>query len=112
VQQRHRHERHSQLLERTVDAVQLDARNRAQRGPAVKNIRKRPPNDLERFFRAVHRQRRSLPNIKWTNIVEAQDVIRVAVGQQNGVETIEAHAQSLLAKIWRGVDHHVLPARR
>src|SRR5689334_6651565 len=42
--------------------------------------------------------------VERANVVEAEDVIGVTVGDQNGVETFESEAQRLLAKIGGGID--------
>jgi hypothetical protein len=53
-----------------------------------------------------------LPDVERPNIVEPEDVVGVVVGEENGVEAIEADAEGLLAKIGRGVDDDVLAVAR
>ena len=89
VQQWDRHKLHAHQLERTIDFVQGHARYGAEGRPAVKHVRERAPDDLERFFRAVHRHRRVLANIERPNVVEAQNVIGVTVRKQDRVQPIE-----------------------
>src|ERR1700730_3770257 len=112
VQQRNGHNRNSDKFHSTVQDVEFYARNGAERRPVVKHIGKRAPQDVERLLRAVDRQRRLLANIERANVVEAEDMVRMAVGQQNGIETVETGAQSLLAKIRCCVDDHVFSMSR
>ena len=48
--------------------------------------------------------------VERANIVESQDVIRVAVRVEHGVEPVHAGAQGLGAEVGRGINHHVAPA--
>ena len=112
VQQRHGNNLHAHQLEWAMDNVEVDARNGALRGRVVKNIGKGAANHAKRFFRAVHGERGFLANVEGANIVEAEDVVGVAVGEEDGVEAIEADAEGLLAKVGRGVDDDVLAVAR
>jgi len=49
-----------------------------------------------------------LADVEGTDVVETENVVGVTVGEQNGVEPIEADAEGLLPKIWSGVDDYVL----
>jgi len=92
--------------------VEIDAGHGALRGSVVKNVRERPANYAKSLFRTVNGQRRFLPNIERPNIVESQNVVGVAVGEEDGVEAIEADAEGLLAEIRSGVDDDVLAVAR
>src|SRR5262249_41110095 len=48
------------------------------------------------------------PNIVRPYIIKSQNVVGVAVSEENGVETIQAGTQGLLAKVGSRVDDHVL----
>jgi len=62
---------------------------------------------LKRVFVAVDGQGGALPDVVRTNIIESQNVVGVTVGEKNGVETIQAGAHGLLAKIRSGVNYDV-----
>src|SRR5207248_2342492 len=61
---------------------------------------------------AVNRQSGTLTNVVWSNIVEAENMVGVAVSQQNGVQAVQASTHSLLAKIGSGVNDDVLALPR
>lgn len=48
-----------------------------------------------------------LAEVEGANVVEAENVISVAVGEKDGVELRDADAEGLVAKIGRGVDDDV-----
>src|SRR6202030_2091403 len=93
---------------RTVDFVQGHTGYGAERRPAVKHVSERPPEDLEGLLRTVDGQGRVLADVERADIVEAENVIGMAVRQNNGVQAIEPDAQGLLPKIRCRVDDHVL----
>jgi len=49
-----------------------------------------------------------MAKVQRSNIVEAEDVISVAMCHQHGVEVFQAMTQGLLAKISRGVNNYGL----
>ena len=53
-----------------------------------------------------------MADVEGANVVEAEDVVGVAVGEQDGIEAVEADAEGLLAEVRRGVDHDVLSVAR
>ena len=57
--------------------------------------------------RRVDRDAALLPEIERPHIVQAHDVVGVRVGEDHGVQAVDAGAQSLRAEIGRGVDQHV-----
>ncbi len=99
-------------LEWAIDDVEVHARDGALRGSVIEDVREGAAKHAKRFFRAVHRERRFLTDVEGANVVEAEDVVGVGVGEQNGVEAIEANTQCLLAKVGRGVDHYVFSVAR
>jgi hypothetical protein len=50
-----------------------------------------------------------LPKIKDADIVQAQDVVRMFVGEDDSVQPSDSGAQSLLPKVGRGIDHYHPP---
>jgi len=95
-----------------VDDVEGDARNRAERRPFIEDVGERAAEDLEGLCGTVHGDCALLADVKGANVVEPEDVIGVAVGEEDGVEAIETDAQGLLAKVGRGVDDYVLLVSR
>ncbi len=112
VAQRHRDDWHAKKFERAVDDVEGDARNRAERRRFIEDVRKCAAEDLEGLCGTVHGDCALLADVKGANVVEPEDVIGVAVGEEDGVEAIETDAQGLLAKVGRGVDDYVLLVSR
>jgi hypothetical protein len=47
-----------------------------------------------------------MPEIDRAHVVETEDVIGVAVRDQQGIEPVDLFAQRLLAKIGRNIDDH------
>src|ERR1700730_2547127 len=105
--QRHGNDLHAHQLERAIDDVKVHAGNSALRGRFIEHIGKGATNHAKSFFRAVDRQRGFLANVEGANVVEAEDVVGMAVGEQNGVEAVETDAQGLLTKVGCGVDDDV-----
>src|SRR6266699_2505996 len=95
-----------------ADDIQGDARHGTQRRLVVENISENAPDDLKRVFVAVYRQGRALANVVGTNVVEAENMVGMAVGEQDGVEALEPGAHSLLAKVGGGVDDHIVTVPR
>ena len=79
----------AQQLERLRHRVQLHDRHGAQRGLAAEHIRKRLPQHAECFFISIHRHRRALAHVEWTDVIETHDVIGVPVRQQNRIQSIQ-----------------------
>src|SRR5262245_13182664 len=63
-----------------------------------------PPRALTRVYRDG-----ATPEIDRANVVEAEDVVCVAMRNQQRVEPVDLFAQRLLAKISRDIDHHATP---
>src|SRR6266851_406881 len=92
VEERHRNKRNTESFEWSVNYVQGHARNGAERRFVIENISEDAPDDSKRFFVAVDGQRRPLPDIEGPNVIEPEDVVGVAVRQQNGIEPVEPNA--------------------
>src|SRR5579859_120864 len=105
VQQRNRSKCRAKQFERAAHFVKRHAGNRTWFRNAVENVRKRAAQRFERDAIRVDRQRTILAQAERPNIVESHNVIRVGVGEQNGVEAIQSGAQSLLAKIGSRVNY-------
>src|SRR5205085_6612254 len=91
-----------------ADDIQDDAGHGAQRGLVVEDIGKDAPDDSKGVLIAVNRNGRALVNVVRPNIIEPENVVGVAVGEQNGVEAVQPGAHGLLAKVGSGVDDHVV----
>ena len=72
--------------------------------PAIEGIRKDPPQGFHRRLTRVHRERTPAQITHPPAIIQSHDVIRVGVGDEDGIEIAQAFAQHLRAKIRRGVD--------
>ena len=101
--------RRSNHVKRPVNFVQRDLRDRADGGRLVKHIRKRTLKRGDRLGGRIHGQRGFLPHVKRANVVESQDVIGVAMREENRVQAFQAHAERLRAEVRRRVDHRGLP---
>src|SRR5581483_1845470 len=71
----------------------------------VKNVAEDAAQRSQRFRMGVERNVAGA-EAERAQVVEAQDVIGVAVGVEHGVERADAFADGLLAEVGRGVDEH------
>ena len=104
MEQGHGDERDAEKVEGAVDDVEGDAGNGAERRRFVEDVGERAAEDLEGFFGAVHGDCALLTDVEGANVVEAEDVVSMTVGEENGIKAIEANAQGLLAEVGSGVD--------
>src|ERR1700676_507972 len=79
VQKRNRSEREAQKPEGRLRFKKGDAGNRAELGLAVEYVGKRAADDAESFLVGVNRERGLLSKVVGSNVVEAHDVIAMAV---------------------------------
>src|SRR5258708_4991394 len=112
VEQRHRDKWDAEKFNGALHGDQGDARHGAERRLVIEDVRKHSPYNAKCFFIAVDRQRRPLAYIEGADVVETENVVGVAVRQQNGVEAFESDAEGLLAEVWSGINHDVLAATR
>ena len=54
----------------------------------------------------INGNRHLLPEIEHARIIEAHDVVGVAVGENHGIQAGHALAQSLRAEVGSGINHH------
>ena len=99
VPRRNRHDARSDHVERPVDRVQCDLRNRADRGRFIKNISECPLQRGDGFQGRIYGQGRFLPQIKRANIVKPENVIGMRMREKNRVEPSETHAHRLESEI-------------
>ncbi len=102
------------LDRRAVEGVGPDARPRGLGLASMKDVGENAPDDSQRFLGGIDRDRLGLQKVERAQIVEAQDVVGVAVSKQHRVDAREARAQGLLAEIGPRVDDHAMavPAQR
>ena len=110
--QRDRSEGGVEKLEGASKDVQGNAGDGAERGLFIENVGKGAAQRSESFFVAVNGERGFLADVERPNVVETQDVVGMAVGEQDGVEAVEPGAQGLLAEVGSGVDDDVLIVAR
>jgi len=101
-------EGNAEELEGAFDFVEEDAGDGAESGLAVKDVVEGAADDTEGFGGAVDGHGSALANVEGANVVEAEDVVGVAVGEENGFETIEAGGEGLGAEVGGGVNDDVL----
>jgi hypothetical protein len=76
----------------------------------LEDIREDAPDDSKGVLVAVNGQSFPLPDIVRSNIIKSEDVVGVAVREQDCVQAVEANAEGLLAEIRAGVNYHVVAA--
>jgi hypothetical protein len=108
VEQRDRDEGNAEEDERAVDFAKFDTGNAAERGTRVEDVRKDAADYAEGVFGGVDRDGAFLAKIVGTQIVEAQDMVGVAMREDHGVQAIDVCAEGLRAKVGAGVDDDVL----
>jgi len=72
----------------------------------LEDVRERAPDFLQRDGIAVTRYGSLLKHVEPAHVVEAHDVIRVAMGEQDRVHPIEAAGEGLGSEIRGRVDEH------
>jgi hypothetical protein len=108
VEERHGNDGDAEKLEGAFDFVEDHAGNGAEGGPVVKNIGEGAADRAEGFLGSVDGHSGALADGEGAEVVEALDVIGVAVGEKNGSEAIEARGEGLGAEIGGGVNDDVL----
>jgi hypothetical protein len=78
----------------------------ATRRRRIEGVRKHASDSLERTLVTVTRDRRALPEIENPHIVEAKDVIGMAVGEEDDVHAGDTERQGLRPKIRGRVHEH------
>ena len=106
---RNRRPGYAEQFKRSFDDVRGNQRDRAERGLAVENIGKCPPQDCQRLLGSKNGHGHALAHVKRANVVESQNVIGMSMRKDDGVKLVKLDAQALKAKIRRGVDNHVMP---
>ncbi len=108
VEERHGNDGNAEKLEGALDFVEDDAGEGAEGGLGVKDVGEGAADDAEGFLGAVNGHGGALADVEGANVVEALDVIGVAVGEQNGGEAIQVGGEGLGAEIGGGVNDDVL----
>ena len=97
----------SQWMKGSGDGVEGNLGDDAESGKAVKNVGKGAAQDGLRVVRGEDGHGKFLAHVKRTDVVEAENVVGVGVGEDQGVEAFEASAEGLGAEVGRGVDDDV-----
>src|ERR1039457_178534 len=92
--------------------MQRHLRNCALRRCVAECICECPPQHCKSFFLCVNRKMFFLPHIVWANVVEAQNVIRVAVRENDSVKAENMFAQRLSAEVRTRINHYVVSSAR
>ena len=71
---------------------------------AVEHVEERPANRVPRLRVRVARDRTALQRVEAAHIVEAEDVVRVRVREEDRVDARDPVRKRLLAQVGRGVD--------
>jgi len=66
---------------------------------SVKDIGEDSPDDCQRLLRSVYGDGLTLEEVEWTEVVEAEDVVGVAMCIEHGVYARKTGTQGLLAEI-------------
>jgi len=82
VEQRHGDKGNSEQFDGLLDVVELDAGYGAECRLVVENVGKDAPDDAKCFFVAVNRKRGALTEIERSDVIEAENVVGMAVGEQ------------------------------
>jgi len=108
VEQRDGNDGDAKKLEGAFDFVEDDAGEGAEGGPGVEDVGEGAADHTEGLLGAVDRHGGALANVEGANVVEALDVIGVAVGEQNGFQAIKARGEGLGTEVGGGVNDDVL----
>jgi len=108
VEERHGNDRNAEKLEGAFDFVEDDAGNGAERGLGVEDVGEGAADYTESFLGTVNGHGGALTDVEGANVVEALNVIGVAVSEKNGFEAVEVRGEGLGAEIGGGVNDDVL----
>jgi len=89
VDERDRDKRQAEELNWISDGFESDAGDGAERWLVIESVGKCATQDLKSFLVTVDGERNPLANVERANIVETEDVVGVAVGEENGVQASE-----------------------
>src|ERR1700732_2942517 len=99
---------YAEQIEGAIDGTHVHAGEGTCGGSVIENIRELAAYGSLRIFGGVNRNQAALFQIVGANIVQAENVIGVAVSVKNGVESIQFFAQGLEAEVRRSVDDNVV----
>src|SRR5215813_8392839 len=92
-------------FELSFDHVRNELRQTSADVFALEDVREDAPQTPPRALARVYRNG-AAPEIDRANVVEAEDVVDMAMCDQQRVEPVDLFAQRLLAKIGRNIDDH------
>src|SRR5579862_1577300 len=90
-----------------VQFMNFYLRNRGARIVLLENVLKDPADRLQHRCKSVNRNGRALMVIEGAHIVQAEDMVGVAVRINDGVERRRVGSQHLRSEVGRGVNHNV-----
>jgi len=102
------YEGNAEELEGAFDFVEENAGDSAEGGFVVKDVREGAADDAESLRGTVDGHGGALADVEGANVVEAEDVVGVAVGEENGFEAIEVGGEGLSAEVGGGVNDDIL----
>jgi len=108
VEERNGDDGNAEEFEGAFDFVEKDTGDGAEGGLIVKDVGEGATNDTEGFGGAVDGHGSALADVEGANVVKAEDVIGVAVSEEDGFEAIEAGGEGLGAEVGSGVNDDVL----
>src|ERR1700722_8551449 len=98
-------------LDRSIDGLQFQLRQKAEFVVGIENVAEHPSQKSSRIGARKERQfLRLVPVAKWSQIVNAEDVVSVSVGVEHSIDAGDFFANRLRIKIGSGIDEHALPA--
>src|SRR5207302_8494661 len=106
VQHLQRLEPGAEKFEGSIQPVQGYLRTRGVGRFGIEDVGKHPFDDLRSLLIGVERKFPLALEGERTKVVEAEDMIGMAVSVENGVDAPDILSQGLRAEIWRRIDEH------
>src|SRR6516225_8288149 len=93
-------------VKRSVDQLRVELGDSPVSIRLVKDVLVDAADTLHGPAVGVNGNRRVLPEIKYADIVQSEDMVGVVVGKDDSIQTLHPGAQSLPTKVGRGIDHY------
>jgi hypothetical protein len=82
MDERHGNEFRAQKLEWPLNYAEFDAGDAAQLRAFLKDVRKRPAEDLKGCQVSINGKRGFLPHAEWAHVIKTLNMVGVAMGEQ------------------------------